>query len=284
MAMELWFTEKYPNGWGITFKINRALYSGRSKYQRIDVLETVGHGRLLVIDGCVMLTEADEFVYHEMLTHVPLFTHPNPRRVLVIGGGDGGAVREILRHSTVEQVVLVDIDEDVIKVSREFFPTVSCSLDDPRVEVLAEDGVKFLERAEEGTYDVIVVDSTDPVGPAVGLFERPFFEKCFRALTPSGVMAAQSGSPYFQLELVGRVHRTVAEVFPHVRTYIAGTPSYGGMWTFVIASKGMDPIEGPVREEGFVPDKLRYYNYQVHRGAFALPNYIERVIKDQGGT
>lgn len=168
--MELWFTERYPQGWGITFKIDKALASVRSPYQRIDVLETVGHGKLLVIDGCVMFTEADEFVYHEMLTHVALFSHPDPKKVLIIGGGDGGAAREILRHPSVEKVVLVDIDEDVIKVSKQYFPTVACRLDDPKVQVLAEDGVKYLEQCEEGAFDIILVDSTDPVGPAVGLF------------------------------------------------------------------------------------------------------------------
>ena len=279
--MELWFTEKYPKGWGITFKVERALYSVKSKYQRIDVLETEGHGKLLVIDGCVMLTEADVFVYHEMLTHVALFSHPNPRRVLVIGGGDGGAVREIVRHKCVEQVVLVDIDEDVIEVSKRFFPSVSCELDNPKVKVLAEDGIKFLESAEPRSYDVILVDSTDPVGPAVGLFEKPFFERCRMALADGGIMAAQSGSPYFQLDLVGRVHKTVAEVFPLVRTYIAGTPSYGGMWTFVIASKERDPADGPARRDDKMIEKLKYYNYEVHRGAFALPNYILDVIGKQ---
>ena len=276
--MELWFTEKYPQGWGITFKIDKALCSVRSPYQRIDVLETVGHGKLLVIDGCVMFTEADEFVYHEMLTHVPLFSHPNPQRVLIIGGGDGGAAREVVRHSCVKEVFLVDIDEDVIKVSKEYFPTVSCGLEDERVRVKAEDGVKFLERCEEESFDVILVDSTDPVGPAVGLFEKSFFEKCYRALSADGIMAAQSGSPYFQLELVGRVHRTVADVFPIVHTYVAGTPSYGGMWTFVIGSKGQDPSLGPVRKDDLVVSGLKYYNYKLHVGAFALPNYILQVI------
>ncbi len=279
--MDLWFTERYPQGWGITFKIERSLYSGKSRYQRIDVLETAGHGRLLVIDGCVMFTEADEFVYHEMLTHVPLFSHPNPKRVLVIGGGDGGAVREIVRHSCVEEVVLVDIDEDVIKVSREFFPSVSCELDNPKVQVLAEDGVRYLESCPPKSFDIILVDSTDPVGPAVGLFEKPFFEKCFRALKRDGIMAAQSGSPYFQLDLVGRVHRTVAQVFPAVRTYIAGTPSYGGLWTFVIGSKNGDPAQGPIREDQLAVSDLKYYNYEVHKGAFALPNYILREIGKQ---
>ncbi len=271
--MDLRFTELYPEGWGITFLVEKGLHSTKSPYQRIDVLETKSHGRLLVIDGAVMLTERDEFAYHEMLTHVALFSHPCPEKVLVIGGGDGGAVREIARHSCVKEIALVDIDADVIEVSRRFFPQVASGFNDERVKVLTEDGVEFVKRAEPGSYHVIVVDSTDPVGPAVGLFEKPFFEACFRALTEDGIFVAQSGSPYFQLELVGKSHRTAREVFPQAATYTAQTPSYGGLWSFVVGSKLHDP-KRPIRDDETVLKQLKYYNPRVHEAAFALPNYI----------
>lgn len=274
--MRFTFFEDYTEGWGAYFRIKKFLYTGQSQYQSIDVFESYDHGKILVLDGAVMLTERDEFAYHEMIVHVPLFSHPNPERVLVIGGGDGGTIREILKHKEVKEAILVEIDEEVIKISEEFFPELTASLKDPRCKVLIEDGIKFIKECKPESFDVIIVDSTDPIGPAVGLFESEFYHSCYRALKSDGILNVQSGSPYFQLELIKKVNTAIGSHFPIVRTYIAGVPMYGGLWSFTIGSKYYDPKAGPVKEDFDIIKDLKYYNYEVHKGAFAIPNYIKR--------
>ena len=272
--MELWFTEKYSSGWGIALKVTRGIFSGKSKYQKIDILETQDFGKILIIDGATMITERDEFTYHEMLVHVPLFTHKNPEKVLVIGGGDGGAVREIARHNVVKEITLVEIDEDVIELCKRYFPTVSYAFSDSRVSVVIADGIKYLENCAPSTYDVILVDSTDPIGPAVGLFEKDFYQKCYKALKDDGILTVQSGSPYFQEDVIEKVFKAMQDIFPITRTYLTGVASYGGLWSFTLGSKLYDPIKGPSRKDHEVLSELRYYNEGLHVGAFQLPNYL----------
>ncbi len=272
--MELWFTEKYSSGWGISLKITRGVYSGRSRYQKIDILETLDFGKILVIDGATMLTEKDEFAYHEMLIHVPFFSHPNPEEILIIGGGDGGAVREICRHKCVKKIDLVEIDKQVIELCQKYFPSVAYALKDEKVNILIEDGIEYLKKCPPGKYDIIIVDSTDPIGPAVGLFQKEFYASCFNALKNDGILNVQSGSPYFQEELIEKVFYAMQEVFPISRTYLAGTPTYGGMWSFTLGSKLYDPIKGPQRRDEEVLNNLKYYNEGIHTGAFQLPNYL----------
>ncbi len=274
--LDLWYMEKFSENWGLSFRIKRGLYSALSDYQRIDVLETEEFGKLLLLDAAIMLTERDEFSYHEMLVHVPLLTHPAPRKVLVIGGGDGGTLREITRHPEVEEVVQVEIDQEVIRVSREFFPQLAKGFDDPRVKIEVADGIKYMAQCPPHSYDVILVDSTDPKGPAEGLFTHQFYAHCHRALKEEGILTVQSGSPYFQQDLLARVHRAFRDLFPIARIYLSGVISYGGLWAFSLGSKKHDPIQGPIRD--FPHKGLRYYTPRVHQGAFILPKYLEELL------
>lgn len=276
--MNFIFFEEYTKGWGAFFRIKEIKCHRESPYQKIEIFESMDHGKVMVIDGAVMFTEKDEFTYHEMIVHVPLFSHPNPERVLVIGGGDGGTVREILKHEVVKEVYLVEIDEMVIELSEKYFPQIAKDLRNPKTKILIQDGIKFLRECEENSFDVIIVDSTDPVGPAVGLFESDFYNSCYRVLKDDGILNVQSGSPYFQQDLISRVYRNISMIFPIARTYIAGVPMYGGLWSFTVGSKKYDPKIGPVREDPKIVANLKYYNFEIHKGAFALPNYLKKGI------
>lgn len=275
--MELWFTEKQTESFGITAKVVRTLHSEQSRYQRIDVLETVDYGRMLVLDGMVMCTERDEFAYHEMIAHVALNTHPAPKRVLVIGGGDGGTIREVVRHNTVEKAVLAEIDERVIEVSRQFLPGIAAGLSDPRVEIRVGDGVAHV-REHPNTYDVILVDSTEPIGPAEGLFAREFYQGIYEALKEDGLFVAQTESPLFNADLVSRVWRDVASIYPVARLYLAYIPTYpSGMWSFTLGSKRYDPL---AVDPSSLPDlNTRYYTPELHRAAFALPRFVRELLR-----
>ena len=194
--LRLWYTEVHKDNVALSFKVEKTLFSGKSSFQQVDIIETAGHGKMLVNDGMVMLSERDEFIYHEMIAHVPLFVHPNPRRVLVIGGGDGGTVREVVKHRSVERVVLVEIDEMVVAACRAHIPSVATSFDDPRLELRLEDGVKYVADTGE-RFDVVIIDSTDPVGPAEPLFNRGFYQDAAGVLTDDGILITQAESPYY---------------------------------------------------------------------------------------
>ncbi len=274
--LDLWYIEKFSENWGLCLRIKKGLYSGFSKLQRIDVLETEEFGRLLLLDAAIMLTEKDEFAYHEMLVHVPLLTHPSPSRVLVIGGGDGGALRELTRHPEVKEITHVEIDEKVIQISREFFPQLSVGFDDSRVRLRVADGVKFITECPGESYDVILVDSTDPKGPAEGLFTPEFYYHCHRVLKRDGILTVQAGSPYFQQDLLSRVFKSFEKLFPIARVYLSGVITYGGMWAFALGSKTYDPLGEPLRELSGAT--FRYYTPQIHRAAFVLPRYLEELL------
>ncbi len=195
MTSDIWYTEKYDDVLGLTFKIKSMLHSEQSDFQKVEVIDTEAYGKMLLLDGLVMTTEKDEFFYHEMITHVPMLSHPNPERVLVVGGGDGGTVREVLNHPSVKEVVLCEIDKAVIDVSRKYLPSIAGKLDDNRVKINVEDAVEYMKR-QKNTFDVILIDSTDPLGPGVGLFTKEFYTNVKNALKENGVMAAQSESLY----------------------------------------------------------------------------------------
>ena len=240
------------------------LYSSRSEFQTIEVYDNPFFGRILVLDGVVQLTQRDEFVYHEMLAHVPLHSHPAPKRVLVIGGGDGGTLREVLKHPTVERAVLCELDQMVIEVARKFFPALAEPFDSPRVEILIADGAKFMRETSE-RFDAILVDSTDPVGPAQTLSSKQFFETARQALTPDGLFAMQSESLHYHVDFVNYMQRTLREVFPHTGLYGAAIATYAGnWWTFSMGSKSAI-AQAPVRPA--VPG-TRLYCDEVHRSAF----------------
>ncbi|CAM3248649.1 polyamine aminopropyltransferase [Sporolactobacillus spathodeae] len=281
--MELWFTEKHTDDVNFSIKVDRQLYTGQSDFQRIDVFDSPEFGRFLTLDGYMMLTEKDEFIYHEMIVHVPMMVHPDVRTVLVIGGGDGGAVRELVRYPGVEHIDLVEIDPQVVAVCRKYLPQTACRLDDPRVAIHYEDGLKFV-RTCENAYDLIIVDSTDPFGPGEGLFTKEFYGNCFKALRAEGLMVNQQESPFYPKDAIAmqRAHKRIVESFPISRVYQAHIPTYpSGHWLFGFASKRWHPITDFNRQRwtdlGF---DTRYYNSSIHTGAFALPNYVKKLLED----
>ena len=275
--MELWYTEKQTENVGITCKVSHSLHTEKTEFQDMAVIETLQFGRMLVLDGMVQTCIKDEFVYHEMITHVPLNTHANPKNVLVIGGGDGGAIREIVKHPAVEKATLVEIDRRVVEVSKEYLPEISCGLDNPKVTVIYDDGIKHV-RENPDTYDVILVDSTEPVGPAVELFSGSFYSSIFTALKEDGLFVAQTESPFYNADLITNCYREISGVFPLTKLYLASIPTYpSGLWSFTMGSKKYDPENLDV---SLVPDyPTRYYSPRVHRGAFMLPRLVEELVK-----
>jgi spermidine synthase len=281
--MELWYTETYREGTRFSMKVKGTLYHAETPYQVVDVVDTDDYGRVMLLDGLIMLTDRDEFIYHEMIAHVPMLAHPNPKKVLIIGGGDGGTLREVLRHPEVEEAHLCEIDDKVIEASKEFFPAFHSAFSDPRSRVFVEDGIAFIERSK-GQYDVIIVDSTDPIGPAVELFEAPFFTKVSEALRPGGVFVQQSETVYGNADIVRDLFGQLRSVFPKVSGYMACIPTYPtGFWTFCFCSAGRDPFEAfdAERAARIEARGLRYYNADLHRGAFALPTFVRQVVRGE---
>ena len=276
--MGLWFTEKHKKNSGITLKVKTALFHGKSEYQVIDVLDTFEFGRMLLLDGLVMITERDEFVYHEMITHIPICVHPAPSNILVIGGGDGGTIREILRHPEVKRADLVEIDKLVIEKSMEFFPSVSSKLKDPKVNIIVKDGIRYIKE-HRNEYDVIIIDSTDPIGPGEGLFKREFYKSVFDSLKEDGIMVAQTESPFVNENLVANIFKNIKAIFPIVKMYTASIPTYpGGYWSFSFGSKKYDPIKDfNQKRAADIQAQLKYYNSDIHKASFALPNFVQKL-------
>jgi spermidine synthase len=281
--MELWFTEKHTPDVHFSIKVDRQLYSGKSEFQRIDIFESPEFGRFLTLDGYMMLTEKDEFIYHEMIAHVPMAVHPDARNILVIGGGDGGTVRELIRYPSVENIDLVEIDEEVVEVCRRFLPQTADALNDSRINFYYEDGLKFIRRCHN-MYDVIIVDSTDPFGPGEGLFTKEFYGNCYKALKDDGIMVNQHESPFYTEDAYAmqRAHKRIVESFPISRVYQVHIPTYpSGHWLFGFASKKYHPIVDLNAEKwNELGIKTRYYNPKLHAGSFYLPNYVEELLKD----
>jgi spermidine synthase len=251
------------------------LYSGQSKYQRIEVIESIGLGRMLVLDGVINLTERDEYIYHEMLAHVPLFSHPNPSHILIIGGGDGGTAREVIKHEGVVKIQQVEIDREVIRASKKYFPSISSALDHPKVHVLVMDAVQYIAQSRE-KFDVIIIDSTDPViKQSEGLFTVSFYRDCLNALNQNGILAAQVGDISFETSLVAEVFRKLREVFSLVRAYLAPIPSYSALpYSFAFCSREAPTEEGSGLSRFHDGFQTRYYNPRIHRASFALPEYL----------
>lgn len=275
--MELWFTEKQTKNFGITMKIHETYVNEKTEFQDLAMVKTEEFGNMLLLDGMVMTTEKDEFVYHEMVAHPVLYTHPNPEYVLVVGGGDGGVIREVLKHPQVKKAVLVDIDGKVIEYSKTYLPSIAGKLEDARVEVLVGDGFMHIHDHKDA-YDVIMVDSTEPVGPAANLFTRGFYQGIYEALKEDGIFVAQTDNPWFKADLIQSVNKDVKEVFPIVRVYGANIPTYpSGLWTFTMGSKKYDPLEV---DESAIPDiDTKYYTPRLHKAAFVLPKFVEDLIK-----
>jgi spermidine synthase len=256
-----------------SYEVSRILYSGKSRFQEIMVFENPFFGRVLVLDGVVQITERDEFFYHEMLVHVVMHSHPDPKRVVVIGGGDGGTVREVLKHKSVEKVYFVEIDEDVINVSKKFFPSVASGMKDKRVQIKCMDGAEFV-KGRKADIDLVIVDSTDIVGFAKSLFTRKFFRSVEGCLTPDGMFVSLSESLHFHKEIVVQVQETMRSVFPVVDLYAAPIATYAGnWWTFSVGSMGLNPRE--IRRKARI--NAKYYSPEIHRCAF-LPESMYRKL------
>lgn len=281
--MEYWFSEVHTPNVKLSIRVDRQLYSGKSEFQRIDVFESPEFGRFLVLDGYMMLTEKDEFIYHEMMVHVPMAVHPHVERVLVIGAGDGGVIRELVRYPEIERIDMVEIDAQVVEVCRKYLQQTACALDDPRLTIYYEDGLKYV-RTQKDAYDLILVDSTDPFGPGEGLFTREFYGNCSRALREDGILVNQHESPFYEGDALAaqRAHRNIVRSFPISRVYQAHIPTYpSGHWLFGFASRKYHPLKDLDEERWNSRGlKTRYYTTTLHRGAFYLPAYVEELLED----
>lgn len=288
--METWFFEDQTGNFGIKVRVRSVLFHEFSDFQEIAVFDTHEFGRMLVLDKAVMFTDSNEFVYHEMLPLVPLFSHARPERILIIGGGDGGAVRECLKNPFVKHIDLVDIDKMVIDVSMEFFPAISSGMKDGRVSVIAADGIEFVKKASSAgpsgseKYDIILIDSTDPVGPAEGLFRRDFYEACAAALNEGGTFAAQTESPFFNKKLIKDVGAIIGDIFPKSALYLASIPVYpSGLWSFTAGAKKYSPQSVNESYGNFdfagMERGLKYYSREVHASSFILPNFIKEIME-----
>lgn len=281
--MEMWFHDEHTDNVKLAIRVDYQVFSAQSEIQRIDVLESKEFGKILVVDGDLMLTEKDEFIYHEMISHVPMAVHPQVERILVIGGGDGGVVRELAKYDTVEQIDVVEADPLLVEVCRKYFPQMACSLNDPRVHIYHEDGLRFI-RSKSDAYDLIIIDSPNPFGAGEGLFTKEFYGNCFNALHEEGIMINQHESPFYKEEAFQcqRMHKRIIESFPISRIYQAHIPSYpSGHWLFGFASKRYHPIH----DMDGIQWKLRgiqtkYYLPRLHEGVFALPAYVEELVQD----
>ncbi|MBE1555543.1 polyamine aminopropyltransferase [Sporosarcina limicola] len=281
--MNLWYTEQHSPSVRFSIKVEEQLYSGASEFQKIDILQTTEFGKILTLDGLIMLTEKDEFIYHDMITHVAMATNPKIKKVLVIGAGDGGTVRELTKYETIEQIDMVEIDKLVVDVCKEYLPQTASKLTDPRVNLYYEDGLKFV-RNKENDYDLVIVDSTDPFGPGEGLFTKEFYGNCYKALKEDGILVNQHESPFYAEDALSmkRAHQRIKGFFPICNVYQVHIPTYpSGHWLFGFASKKFNPIQdldaAAWNELGL---KTKYYNTAIHVGSFALPNYVKEQLED----
>ena len=284
--MELWYSENSTENVKFSIKVDKHIYTAQSEFQRIDIFDSPEFGRFLTLDGYIMLTEKDEFIYHEMITHVPMAVHPDPKSVLVIGAGDGGVVRELTKYKTIECIDLVEIDEMVIDVCKEYLPKTACCFDDPRLTIYYQDGLKFIRDCDD-KYDIIIVDSTDPFGPGEGLFTKEFYGNCSKALEADGIMVNQHESAFYEndAKAMKRAHSRIFKSFPISRVYQAHIPTYpSGHWLFGFASKKYHPVRD-LRALQWRQHNIdtKYYNTNLHKGAFYLPNYVEKILRECEG-
>ncbi len=282
--MDFWFSEMHTRNVKISIRVEKQLFSGTSDFQRIDVFESEEFGRFLTSDGSIIFSEKDEFTYDEMIVHVPMAVHPHVKKVLVIGGGDGGVARELSYYKEIEEIDVVEPDELFVKVCREFFPDNARGLDDPRVKVYYRDGLRFLRRRQD-EYDLIINDSTDPLGHTAGLFTKEFYGSCYKALHDDGIMVYQHGSPFYDEdeETCRAMHRKAYKSFPISRVYQAHIPTCpSGYWLFGFASKKYHPLHD-LNAQRWRARKLKtwYYTTNLHMGAFMLPKYVEDLLEEE---
>ena len=281
--MDIWFSQMDTDNVKTSIRVDKQLFSAQSEYQRIDVFQSQEFGKMIVLDGEIIFSEADEFIYNEMVVHVPMAVHPDVKKVLIIGGGDGGVARTCIEYPEIVSIDVVEPDEMFIQVSREFFPETAKGFDDPRVKITNADGLRFL-RNRRNEYDLIINDSTDPFGHTEGLFTKEFYGSCYRALKEDGIMVYQHGSPFYDEDEIAfrAMHRKVYRSFPISRVYQASIPTCpAGYWMFGFASKKYHPLKD-LQEVAWNMRGLscKYYTTMLHKGAFYLPAYVEELLKD----
>lgn len=283
--MELWYTEKHTDNVKFSIRVNKHLISTESEFQRIDVFESEEFGRILTLDGYLMVTEKDEYIYHEMITHIPMAVNPDIENVLVIGAGDGGTIRELTRYNHIKNIDMVEIDEMVVEICREYLPQTASRLSDPRVNLFFQDGLRFV-RNKENEYDLIIVDSTDPFGVGEGLFTKEFYGNCYKALKSDGILVNQHESTFYDSysNSMKRAHSRIKATFPIALVYQAHIPTYpSGHWLFGFASKKYDPRKDLKADWwNSLGIKTKYYNTILHKGCFAIPNNVRDKLRESG--
>lgn len=274
---QLWFYEQHTSGYGVHWRVNEVIHTEKTEYQELAIIDTVECGKALVLDGNIQVSELDEFIYHEMIAHTAMNSHPKPEKILIIGGGDGGTAREVLKHDTVSQVDLVEIDHRVVENSKMYLPSIACSFEDPRLNLYIEDGIQFVQNSKK-LYDIVIIDSSDPIGPAVQLYSKEFYSNIYNLLNNDGMIAVQSESPVFYQDVFINVFENLGVVFDIVKVCLAPIMTYtAGPWSFTVGSKKWDPerIAGDKRQI----NGLKYYNENVHKGAFILPQFIKEMLR-----
>lgn len=281
--LDLWYSEIYEEKVKLSIKVKKHIYSEQTPFQKIDFFDSDVFGRFFTLDGLIMVTEKDEFAYHDMICHPAFAVNPGIEKVLIIGGGDGGTAREVSRYSNVKQIAMVEIDERVVRLCQKYLPqTAACLAEDERIKLYFEDGLKFVKDTDDGYYDLILVDSTDPIGPGEGLFTTDFYKNCYRALSPDGILINQHESPYYEsfANAMKKSHAKLRKVFPKAEVYQFNMPTYpSGHWLFGFATKGIDPIKDFNPEEWQKNGlNTKYYNVGLHVASFALPTYVQQLL------
>lgn len=274
------YKEITPAGFGIAIKVKEVLFSDKSPFQKVEIIDSDSAlGKILTLDDLMMTTEGDEYFYHEMIAHIPMMNHKNPKSVLIIGGGDGGTVREVLKHDTVEKVVLCEIDGMVIEACRKHLPSIAGELDNPKVEILVEDAIEYIKN-KENEFDIVLIDSTDPMGPGEGLFTEEFYTNVKKSLKNGGIVTAQSESPVVNKEEIKKMYTLLKKVFPITSTYTSPIPTYpGGYWAWAFCSQDIEPLsyidERRCKE---ITKTCKIYNKEYHMARFALPNFLKELL------
>lgn len=274
------YKEITPAGFGIAIKVKEVLFSRQSQFQKVEIIDSDSAlGKILTLDDLMMTTEGDEYFYHEMISHIPMMSHKCPKSVLVIGGGDGGTVREVLKHDTVEKVVLCEIDGMVIDACKKYLPTIAGKLDDPKVEILVEDAIEYIKN-KENEFDIVLIDSTDPMGPGEGLFTEEFYTNVKKSLKQGGIVAAQSESPVVNKEEIKKMYTLLKKVFPITSTYTSPIPTYpGGYWAWAFCSEEVEPLSYiDERRCEEITKTCKIYNKEYHLARFALPNFLKEIL------
>lgn len=277
---ENFYKEITPAGFGVAIKVKEVLFSRQSAFQKVEIIDTDSTlGKILTLDGLMMTTEGDEYFYHELIAHVPLMSHKCPKTVLVIGGGDGGTVREVLKHDTVEKVVLCEIDGMVIDACKKYLPTIAGKLEDPRVEVLVQDAIEYI-KTKENEFDIVLIDSTDPMGPGEGLFTQEFYTNVKKSLKKGGIVCAQSESPVVNKEEIKKMYNLLKKVFPITSTFTSPIPTYpGGYWAWAFCSQEVEPLSYiDERRCEEITKTSQIYNKEYHKASFALPNFLKNLL------